>query len=49
MYKCKPHNQAIVSFVALTRMLRLRLRTAHGKRYVKYTIQFKGDINDWYY
>jgi len=27
-------NKAIVSFAALTRMLRLRLRTAHGERYV---------------
>ena len=25
--------KAIVSFAALTRMLRLRLRTAHGRRY----------------
>ena len=26
-------NKAIVSFATLTRMLRLRLRTAHGSRY----------------
>jgi len=27
-------DKAIVSFATFTRMLRLRLRTAHGKRYV---------------
>ena len=27
-------NKAIVSFVALTRTLRLRLRAAHGRRYI---------------
>ena len=27
------HNKGIVSFAALTRMLRLRLRTAHARRY----------------
>lgn len=34
--KTRP-NQAIVSFAGLTRMLRLRLRTAHGRRYARKT------------
>ena len=32
-------NKGIVSFAVLTRMLRLRLRTAHARRYIAFQLR----------